>query len=404
MKQSVPKRAIGAVTSWYSGGTPNRARQDYWNGDIPWVTAFTLKDPEISTSNQFLTPSAVAAGSKMAPTGSTLLLVRGSALHKEIRAGMVVAPVAFNQDVKALAPKRGLVPKYLTHVIRGNESKLLKLVTSAGNTAGVLDTKVVQSFEIFFPSESEQRDLVAAFDDVDRFIVSLERLISKKEAIKQGMMQQLLTGKTRLPGFDREWRTDTIRGIVETPVTDGPHLTPQFHHSGVPFLSVNNLVKGKIDWSDVRYISRSDHREFSRKCAPRRDDILLGKAASVGKVAIVESDITFNIWSPLAMIRVTKAVCPKFVYFQMQSASVLNQIQLLTNTSSQGNIGMGDIEKLRLPIPPLDEQVAIADVLSTVDAEVDGLRGRLNKAQMFKQGMMQELLSGRRRLHPSEAA
>ena len=204
MGVSFETRRLGSFTTWLSGGTPNRSRSDYWKGTIPWISAFTLKLSEISDSDQHVSPEAVVAGSKMAPMDSTLLLVRGSALHKEIRAGLVVAPVAFNQDVKALVPNDEVVPKYLTHALRGNESSLLKLVTSAGNTAGVLDTKTVQEFEVFLPAKPEQRRIVVALDDVDEFITTLERLIIKKQAVKQGMMQQLLTGKVRLIEPERE--------------------------------------------------------------------------------------------------------------------------------------------------------------------------------------------------------
>ncbi|WP_431066801.1 hypothetical protein [Methylotuvimicrobium sp.] len=102
--------SVGQVTSWLSGGTPNRKRDDYWQGDIPWISGFTLKTLELKTSDQFLTSEGVDAGSKMAPLDSTLLLVRGSALHSEIRAGLVVAPLCFNQDVKALIPNKNIVP------------------------------------------------------------------------------------------------------------------------------------------------------------------------------------------------------------------------------------------------------------------------------------------------------
>lgn len=305
---------------------------------------------------------------------------------------------AVNQRVCILR-SRNDDPRYLKYVLNRNP---YFMAFDDGVQQTHLLNDPIKNCPVVLPKFREQRAIADALGDADFLISTLERSIAKKRAIKQGIMQQLLTGKTRLPGFEGEWRTDTIREIVETPVTDGPHLTPKFLPSGVPFLSVNNLVQGKIDWSDVRYISRSDHREFSRKCAPRRNDILLGKAASVGKVAIVERDVEFNIWSPLAMIRVAKGNSPKFIYFQMQSSLVLSQIELLTNTSSQGNIGMGDIGKLRLPIPPLDEQIAIGDVLSTVDAEVDGLCARLNKARMIRQGMMQELLTGRIRLAPAE--
>lgn len=244
----------------------------------------------------------------------------------------------------------------------------------------------------------EQQAIAEALSDADALIESLEQLIAKKRQIKQGAMQELLTGQRRLPGFSGEWRKETIKNIVQTPVTDGPHMTPLFLNDGIPFLSVNNLVDGLIDFGDLRYISQADHEEFSRKCKPQKGDILLGKAASVGKVAIVETDVEFNIWSPIALIRLNNKNHGKYIYYQLQSDEVNKQISLLTNTSSQGNIGMGDIEKIVIPTPDKDEQIAIAEILTTLDAEIEELKIRVRKALKIKQSMMQELLTGRIRL------
>lgn len=389
---------LGEVTRWLSGGTPSRSKKEYWDGDIPWISAFTLKTTEISDSDQYVTKEAVESGSKMAPIDATLLLVRGSALHNEIRAGIVCKPVCFNQDVKALMPAKSVYPKYLTYSILGRENELLKLVSSAGNTAGVLDTKLVQAFKIWLPKYDEQRAIAAALSDVDALLDGLDRLIAKKRDLKRASMQQLLTGKTRLPGFEGEWEKAELKQLVETPITDGPHMTPRFLENGVPFLSVNNLVDNRINLSDLRYISKDDDQVFAKKCKPRRGDVLLGKAASVGKVAIVEDDFDFNIWSPIALARVNDRIKPKFLYYQLQGAACVRQIVLLTNSSSQGNIGMGDIEKLQISYPSTTEQKAIATVLSDMDAEIAALEERRNKTEDIKQAMMQELLTGKTRL------
>jgi type I restriction enzyme S subunit len=190
---------IGSVTSWLSGGTPDRSNGSYWAGTIPWISATTLKRMEVSDSDQKVSALGVRAGSKMAPLESTLVLVRGSALHSEIRASLVTAPVCFNQDVKALVPSAKIVPKFLTYSIHGNADRLLRLVTSAGNTAGVLDTAVLKSFAIWLPDRDEQQRVVAMFDDVTRDLDVLSERLVKAKCIKQGMMQELLTGRTRLP-------------------------------------------------------------------------------------------------------------------------------------------------------------------------------------------------------------
>lgn len=167
---------------------------------------------------------------------------------------------------------------------------------------------------------------------------------------------------------------------------------------GIPFLSVNNLANNKIDFSDLRYISLFDHETFSKKCKPRKGDLLLGKAASVGKVAVVDTDLEFNIWSPIALIRVNGGNDPGFLYYALQSDDVVRQINLLTNSSSQGNIGMGEIGKLTFLLPAKAEQTAIATILSDMDAEIAALEAKLAKARRLKLGMMAELLTGRIRL------
>jgi type I restriction enzyme S subunit len=189
---------LGGITTFLSGGTPSRTNEDYWTGDIPWISAMSLRCFEIWRSDSNVTKEAVVAGSKMAPVGSSLLLVRGSALHKEILCGLVTRPVCFNQDVKALVPNSHVVPRFLTLFLKGTAEELLKLVSSAGNTAGVLDTKLLKALAISLPKTDEQTAIAAVLTDMDAEIVALEGKLAKGRQVKQGMMQELLTGRIRL--------------------------------------------------------------------------------------------------------------------------------------------------------------------------------------------------------------
>lgn len=204
--------------------------------------------------------------------------------------------------------------------------------------------------------------------------------------------------QTEIEVIPDDWEAVRLGDLVSEPITDGPHLTPKFYNDGVPFLSVNNIVDGKILWNDLRYISPEDDRIFSVKCKPKRGDILFGKAASVGKIALVDADIDFNVWSPLAVIRCSASSSPQFVHFALQSSRASRQIVLLTNSSSQGNIGMTDIAQIEILLPPLKEQKVIAEALSAVDALIDSLEVLLTKKRNIKTGVMQELLTGRTRL------
>lgn len=201
-------KCLGELVTFLSGGTPSRGVSAYWQGEIPWISASSLRTFYVWRSDTNLSKAGVAAGSRMAPVGSTLLLVRGSALHNEILAGLVTKPVCFNQDVKALVPNPSLVPEFLTFCLHGRADELLRLVSSAGNTAGVLDTKILRALEILLPDKREQEAISAALADIDAEIVAIETRREKTKAIKQGMMQQLLTGRVRLvqPAGDADAR------------------------------------------------------------------------------------------------------------------------------------------------------------------------------------------------------
>ncbi len=271
-------------------------------------------------------------------------------------------------------------------------------VEAKGTTFREITLADLRRIRIPIPQVPEQRAIAEALSDIDALLAGLDRLLAKKRDLKHAALQQLLTGQNRLQGFQGEWETTSLRRAVSTPITDGPHLTPKFLPTGIPFLSVNNLVDNRLDFSSLRFISMADHIEFCKKCKPRRGDILFGKAASVGMVALIETDMELNIWSPLALIRVAGKVCERFVFYALQTMDIERQIKLLTNASSQGNIGMSDIGMLEIPLPRLPEQEAIAAVLADMDAELSTLEARRDKTRALKQGMMQELLTGKTRL------
>jgi len=323
--------------------------------------------------------------------GDVFLNISGASIGRSSYATGILVGGNVNQHVCIIRTKNNLDPKYLNKVLLSpiGQSQIDSF-QSGGNREG-LNIGQIKTFLVPIPPLKEQEAIAEVLSDTDKLITALEKRIAKKRLIKQGAMQTLLTPKD-------DWEVKKIKDIVSTPVTDGPHLTPKFQTTGIPFLSVNNLVDNKVDLSDLRYISKEDDKIFSMKCKPQKGDLLFGKAASVGKIAIVEEDIDFNIWSPIALIRLNKENDPKFVYYFFQTNKVLVQISYFTNASSQGNVGMGDIEKIELALPTITEQTRIATILSDMDNEIDALEKKLSKTKELKQGLMQQLLTGKIRL------
>jgi type I restriction enzyme S subunit len=171
------------------------------------------------------------------------------------------------------------------------------------------------------------------------------------------------------------WSVRALKRIVSTPITDGPHETPEFIDEGISFASAESVSSGRLDFAKIRgFISPADHEHFSQKYKPRRGDIFMVKSgATTGVTAIVDTDLDFNIWSPLAAIRCDVANCPRFVLNFLRSSCFLDAVTLGWNFGTQQNIGMGVIENLYLATPPLPEQETIASFLDRETEKIDAL-------------------------------
>ena len=159
---------LGEITDWASGGTPSKGNQAYWGGNIPWISASSMKTPFLCDSDLKITVEGLGNGSRLAPVDSVLLLVRGSELHKRIPVGIATLPVAFNQDVKALRARKHILPRYLFYWLIGNEPMLLGKVEHTGIGAGKLDTNVLKELAVNLPPLAEQKtiaDILGTLDD-----------------------------------------------------------------------------------------------------------------------------------------------------------------------------------------------------------------------------------------------
>lgn len=179
------------------------------------------------------------------------------------------------------------------------------------------------------------------------------------------------SGYSLIGDIPEDWNIYRMKFFLESPVSDGPHETPLFQDKGIPFFSVDSIQNNKLIFKNSRFISKEDHKRFSKKCRPQKNDILFGKAASVGKVAFVDTENEFNVWSPLAVIRLKKKFEPKFFYYFMISSSFQNEVLLNVNFNTQGNIGMNQIENLKFIEPPLKDQKKIVNFLDNFFMKIE---------------------------------
>ena len=182
------------------------------------------------------------------------------------------------------------------------------------------------------------------------------------------------------------WEVKRVKQIVSQKITDGPHETPELVDFGIPFISAEAIKENRIAFDKKRgFITQELHELYSKKCKPKRNDIFIIKSgATTGNIAYVDTDIEFNIWSPLALIRCSeKRAYFKFIFYQFQSRAFKGQVELGWSYGTQENIGMGVLERLFVSLPSILEQTSIANHLDERIAKLDKLI-KNKKAQLDK--------------------
>jgi len=224
------------------------------------------------------------------------------------------------------------------------------------------------------PTKAEQEAIAEALSDADALIESLEQLLTKKRHLKQGAMQQLLTGKKRLPGFSGEWELKRLGNI--SPLQRGFDLpTTQIRLGNYPVVYSNGVL--------------NYHDQFMVK----GPGVVTGRSGTIGNVHYVED----NFWPHNTSLWVTsfKDNSPKFIFYLLTYIG----LERFGTGSGVPTLNRNDVHAHKALIPPTaEEQTAIATILSDMDAELAALEEKLAKARAIKQGMMQELLTGRIRL------
>ncbi len=202
MKHGWPTARIGDVCTITSGGTPSSSNESYWRGEIPWVSAKDLKADRIGTAQLHISREAVAqSATKIAPVGSLLILVRGMGLANGVPISEVIAPVAFNQDIRAIIPPNSILPRFLflalrSSLMQGNGQQVL---SSAAHGTLKIDTDTLKQITFPLPPPPEQRRLISILDEAFSGIATARALAQRKldalEALKNSLLHQAFTGQ-----------------------------------------------------------------------------------------------------------------------------------------------------------------------------------------------------------------
>lgn len=281
----------------------------------------------------------------------------------------------------------------------------------------------VKELRVVLPSQDEQNAIVRFLDNqcgqIDSIIEDAKSSLEEYKKWKASIIFEAVT-KGIVPGVEmrdsglrefgnipKTWYITKTLHCLSMPITDGPHTTPEFFDSGVPFVSAEAIScgNGKIAFDHIRgYISEEFYQECCKKYIPQIDDVYMIKSgATTGKVAIVDTDIKFTIWSPIAVFRADKSrILPKFLFYALQSPSYQTQVALGWTYGTQQNIGMRTLETLKLCVPSLEEQKQIVAYLDRLCSEMDALisekEALVSDLEVYKRSLVFETVTGKRKV------
>ena len=376
-------RQIRDVATISSGSTPNRENPQYWGGDIPWVTTGELESGTVTSTREMISQKALEETSlKIYPAGTLLMAMYGQGKTRGTTA-MLGIDAAINQACAAITVEEGS-KKYLFYLLQDAYTDIRKL-SNTGNQEN-LNAEIIRTFPIIYAPINEQQQIADILSEQDRLIKLKEKLLEEKQRQKKYLMQQLLTGKKRLPGFEGDWRQVRLGKLfAERSETKCEHLE---------LLAITG-TQGVIPRSqlDLKDNSSEDKSKYLRICVGDIGYNTMRMWQGVSAYSNYE-----GIVSPAyTILKPSSSINAKYFAYLFKMPEVV----FLFYRFSQGlvddtrNLKYENFKKISVTYPVnKEEQDAIVAVLEKADQEMDLLRQSIEQEKLKKKALMQLLLTG----------
>jgi type I restriction enzyme S subunit len=342
-----------------------------------------------------------------APSRARRLVRDGDVIVSTVRTYLrAIAPISepepgtvVSTGFAVVRPEDELTTDYAAYALRAPYFVERVVANSRGVSFPAINESEMATYELAAPPEPEQRAIGAFLDRetarIDALVAKKGRLIELLQEKRTALISQAVTkgldpnvpmkdsGVEWLDQYPAHWTGLPLKRWVATKITDGPHETPELVTEGVDFISAEAVSNGRIDFDKRRgFISPDLHTYYCRKCKPIRDDILICKSgATTGKLARLNVDVEFSVWSPLALVRANRSrILPGFLEMALGAEYVQKQIKRTWSAGTQPNISMGDLEQLFVVAPQMEEQARILDFVERSVGGFDLVGARVRNA------------------------
>lgn len=293
---------------------------------------------------------------------------------------------------------------YLGYILNSSSSMDQKSSSAQGDSVVHISVDSIRNIQIPLPDFSEQQAIADALTKVDNLITSLTKVIEKKKLIKKGAMQKLLSGEMRLDGFEGEFATKTFSDFIERFATGlNPRDNFELNKGGNNYyVTIKNFINGKLFLDDnCDKITDEAIDIIDKRSSLKVGDVLFSSIGRIGDAYVInETPTNWNINESVFSLRPNPTIMDSFfLYYLIKSDSVQKKFDDAISGSTLKSIKLNDLKEIECTYPQnIDEQTAIANILTTMDNEIEALEKERDKYKCIKQGMMQQLLTGKIRL------
>lgn len=437
MRKTEQWKPLDQVATFTSGGTPSKSNPEYWNGHIPWVSAKDMKSARVIDTEDHISEQGLENGTRLAPAGATLVLVRGMTLLNDVPICISARDVAFNQDIKALIPKDGVVSAYLNYAIRAAKPEFLASVDLAGHGTGKLPTDIFKLIKVRLPDEDEQRAIAHILGTLDDKIELNRRMNETLEAMARAIFQSWFvdfdpvrakaSGEPAESVCQRLGLTPELLALFPDSLEDselgeipngwcirkvedialkigmGPFgsniKVSTFVNDGVPVVSGQHVKEVMLDDNTYKFIS-VEHADRLSSANVGCGDVIFTHAGNIGQVSYIPDHSKYEryVLSQRQFYLRCDSLKVSHLFMTYYFRSPLGQHLLLANASQVGVPSIARpvsyLKTIKLAIPPRNILDRFDGVVRSFHHRVSANRTEIGNLATVRDSLLTVLLSG----------
>ncbi len=378
----VTRKKMGDLFEIKAGGTPSRARADYYGGKIPWVKISDMLQGRITHTEEYISELGLEnSGAKLLPKGTLLISIFATVG----RTAELDIDATTNQAIVGLVPKsNGFDKKFIRFYLDSQVKKLIEM--SRGVAQNNINKSILSDIEIPLPDIKTQQKIASILEQADAARQKRKQANKLTEQFLQSIFLEIFGDPVR---NEKGWEIKRLEE-VSNKITDGVHAKPVYVERGIPFISVKDITSGQLIFEKCKFISKEAHQEYTRRCKPEFGDVLYTKVgATYGRPAIVATHEEFSLYVSVALIKPKSGeVNPLYLREFLRSDYAKWQADHAISGIGVPDLHLIEIKNFKIPIPPISLQKKFSNIVD----QVEQLRSKQRESEKELENLFNSLM------------